>query len=382
MTGGRVTIGTKPIEDEATPAVPSDPTQAASDADVAVDALESLNAMAAATAESPESSDPAVNAWLRQGVNSPPSGAPDLPSSPSDLPTEVAPAAKPAEPPTSTSALPWNRMPPLSTLLLSAAVGAVVAAVTVIIFSLRFAPSLDVRFSPVTERIAAIEEQIQQGDAAIGRLNSEIAQAIDLNAAISERVVAQTAELYEFLQIADQNIQKAAEADPTLFAVAVIQLRTTFYTGRPFEVELVSVHKLARADRRVLGLLDKLSAPARSGVATFAALRENFVAFAAAAGLTVGEPQTYYDYGLTLLDQYVVKAASTAATEVNRKLVSGDVVGAIDSFAGMDATIAATFRPWLENARLYVRVESAVVELTEAAVDSLRPTMPSHNVGE
>jgi len=379
MTGGRVTIGMKPIEDEPTAAVPSDPTQAALDADVAVDALESLNAMAAATAESP---DPTVDAWLRQGVDPPPSRAPDLPSSPPDLPAEAAPPAKPAEPPASSSALPWNRMPALPGLLLSAAVGVVVAALAVTIFLPRFVPSLDLRLSPVTERIAVIEEQILQGDAAMGRLNSEIAQAINLNAAISERVVAQTAELSEFLQIADQNIQKAAEADPTLFAVAVIQLRTTFYTGRPFEVELVSVHKLARADRRVLGLLDKLSAPARSGVTTFAALRENFVAFAAAAGLTVGEPQTYYDYGLTLLDQYVVKAASTAATDVNRKLVSGDVVGAIDSFAGMDATIAATFRPWLENARLYVRVESAVVELTEAAVDSLRPTMPSHNVGE
>src|SRR5207247_5657520 len=125
-------------------------------------------------------------------------------------------------------------------------------------------------------------------------------------------------------------------ADSSVFAVAVVQLRSAFYSGRPFEAELVNVFALAHGDERFVAPLNILSGPARNGVPTAALFRQQLPVFIAAAGLRIGPPQTVYESTTSFVGQYLglatqpyaIEAGNDVVTSADRKLMSGDVSGA------------------------------------------------------
>lgn len=278
-----------------------------------------------------------------------------------------------------------SRISPLAGILIGAAVGAVVSGLATALLLPRLMQSVDLRIAPVADRITKVELRMQQTDASIGRLNSDIAKAIDDGGAIADRVTAQTTELADIQrQIAVRQAASGAEqADSSVFAVAVVQLRSAFYSGRPFEAELVNVFALARGDERFVAPLNVLSGPARSGVPTAGLLRQQLPAFATAAGLRIGQPQSYYEYGISFVGQYLglatqayaVESGNEIVTSADRRLMNGNVAGAVDALAGLDPQLLSVFQPWMDAARAYLRVESAVTTMTAAVIESLHQKM-------
>jgi hypothetical protein len=283
-----------------------------------------------------------------------------------------------------------SRLSPLAGILIGAAAGAIAAAVAAAVLLPRVLQSIDQRVTPVAERLTLVENRMQQTDSAIGRLNNEIAVAIDGSNGVADKVSAQTEELAKIQRdFAPRPAPSIATLDPSVFAVAVVQLRSAFYSGRPFEAELVNVFTLARGDDHFSGPLNVLSGPARTGVQTATQFRDQLPAFAKAAGLRIGPPQTYYEYGLALASQYVgfstesyaIESGNEIVTAAYRRLMSGDVAGAVDTLNGLDRSLLPTFQPWLEVARTYVREEAAVSAMTAVVIESLRKRMGTANAG-
>ncbi len=274
-----------------------------------------------------------------------------------------------------------------------AAVGALVAAVAVVLLLPKLSPPMDARLAPVADRVAAVEMRQQQTEVGLGRLNNEVAQAIEADGAAATLIEEQAAAVAELEKlISDRSVSgpvAAEDAGLTVFAVAVGQLRDAFHDGRPFEAELVNVYALAGKEAALLPLLNELSAPARSGIGGSEALRRQLSASTMAAGLTSGEPQSYYDFGMSMVNQYIgysgepysVEIANVAIADADRKLVGGDVAGAVELVKSLDPSIAPAFEPWLKQAGAYVRAEAAVAELTKTVVDRLRQHMGANDAG-
>ena len=335
----------------------------------------------AALTESHPVNGSAVHAFDRASI--PAVGEKPAESEPAKLlPMPDRASAKPAE--------AKARLSPLAGILIGAAAGAIAATVAAAVLLPRVLQSIDQRVTPVAERLALVENRMQQTDSAIGRLNNEIAQAIDGSSGVADKVSAQTEALAKIQRdLAARPAPSIASVDSSVFAVAVVQLRSAFYSGRPFEAELVNVFTLARGDDHFAGPLNVLSGPARTGVQTAAQFRDLLPAFAKAAGLRIGAPQSYYDYGLALFSQYVgfttesyaVESGNEIVTAAYRRLMSGDVAGAVDALNGLDRSLLPTFQPWLEVARVYVREEAAVSAMTAVVIESLRQRMSPANAG-
>jgi hypothetical protein len=364
MTVRRITIGLKPAANamEAAEALPGETQNGAT----------GMHQPAPGTIEEfvngghePKAARPAADAWVKRG----------------------------GETGNARSMASFGGMVPLVTAGAGAAIGAIVAAVAITMLLPRLSPPLDARLAPVADRVAAIEIRQQETEIGLGRLNNEVAQAIEADGAAATRIEEQAAAVADLEKlVADRAVDgpvAVEDAGLTVFAVAVGQLRDAFYDGRPFEAELVNVYALAGKEEALLPLLHELSAPARSGIGGSEALRRELAAAAAAAGLAPGEPQSYYDYGLSMVNQYIgysgepysVEIAHVAVGDADRKLAVGDVAGAVELVKSLDPSIAPTFEPWLKSAGAYVRAETAVAELTKTAVDRLRLRMGADGAG-
>jgi hypothetical protein len=364
MTARRITIGLKPAAN-AIEAAEASSGEAPSGANGVHQTTAATIGEFVNGGHEPKAAHPTADAWVKRGGE----------------------AAKP------TSTVFLGGMAPVVTAGAGAAIGAVVAAVAITMLLPRLSPPLDARLAPVADRVAAIEIRQQETEIGLGRLNNEIAQAIEADGAAAARIEEQASAVAELERLISDRATSgpvaAEDAGLTVFAVAVGQLRDAFYDGRPFEAELVNLHALAGKEEALLPLLKELSAPARAGVGGSAALRLELAAFVATAGLTLGEPQSYYDYGLSMVNQYIgysgepysVEIANVALSDADRKLAGGDVPGAIELVKSLDPSIAPAFDPWLKSAGAYVRAETAVAELTKAVVERLRMRLGAGGAG-
>lgn len=364
MTAKRITIGMKPAVQvvEAAEALPGEAESGAT----------GMHQPGAAAIEEfvngghePKAAHPTADAWVKRGGGT-------------DKPRPLA---------------SFGGMAPILGAGAGAAVGAIVAAVAVVLLLPKLSPPMDARLAPVADRVAAVEMRQQQTEIGLGRLNNEVAQAIEADGAAATRIDEQAAAVAELEKLmSDRSASGPVAADDaglTVFAVAIGQLRDAFHDGRPFEAELVNVYALAAKEEALLPILKELSAPARSGIGGPDALRRELAALTGAAGLTLGEPQSYYDVGMSMVNQYIgysgepysVEIANVAIGDADRKLANGDVAGAIELVKSLDPSIAPTFEPWLKKAGSYVRVESAVAELTKTVVERLRLRMGANGAG-
>ncbi len=280
------------------------------------------------------------------------------------------------------------RLAPFAGILIGGAAGAALATAAILVLLPHVIPSVDLRVAPVVDRVMKLELKMEQVNREVGQLSNEMAQSIDSGTDISTRMAAQDTALAAIQKRLDQSGRAAqASVDPSLLAVAVAQLRAAFYSGRPFESEIINVYTITRGDDRLTALLQGLSAPARVGVPSAPVLRQQLRSYAAAAGLRIGAPRGFYEYGMSLINEYTgysgepyaVEIGSTAVTEADQRLAEGDVAGAVESLAALDPSVAGPMQPWLDSARGYVRQEAAVTDLTKAVIESLRDRMG--NVG-
>src|SRR5262249_42095916 len=140
---------------------------------------------------------------------------------------------------------------------------------------------VDSRVAPLVERIAKVEAWTQGTDASLTRLNNDIAKAIDDNGSVVDKGnPPTTAPPHHHAQLAARpGAATSEQADSSVFAVAVVQLRSAFYSGRPFEAELVNVYALARGDDKFVAPLNILTGPSRTGVPTASFFRDQLPPF-------------------------------------------------------------------------------------------------------
>ena len=273
------------------------------------------------------------------------------------------------------------------TFAISAACGAVagaVVAVGTIMLAAAYVLPIDPRVDMVERRLAGIEARAVENAAGIERLNGDIAQAIDSRQASAASIAEQqqqTSTLREELASLKDSLAADSQRESPIFAVAVSQLRAAFIAGASFETELVNVYSLAKQDSAMVATLTELLGPARTGVPNAAALRRTLDGIVAATpGLRLGGPQSYYEYGLALVNEYVgyaptpyaVEFANSALNDADRHLARGDVTGAVAVLADVDPSIQRSLEPFLEEARLHQRVDAVISGINERVVADLR----------
>lgn len=276
---------------------------------------------------------------------------------------------------------------PTRTVAISAASGAIaggVIAVCAMMFASGHILPADPRLDVVERRLASVETGAGENARKIERLNSDIAQAIDSGQAAAGAIAEQKqaiSALREELNALKESLASGPETQSPVFAVAVSQLRAAFSAGRPFETELVTVYSLAEQDGEMVATITELLDAARTGVPNAASLRQQLKDIVTATpGLRIGAPQSYYDYGLALVNEYVgysstpytIEFANGALTRADWYLARGDVSGAVAALSDVDPSIRQSLAPFLENASLHERVNAAINGIYEEAVALLR----------
>ena len=378
MTAKRVTIGAKPTLVQRETAEP----------------VGGESEVPGAPAEAgPSSASPAsIEDWLRNGETSADEKAP-APAEATVVPIAAVSTAAPAPAEVSgvgSEAAPSSGrvgkkgssdLPPWLGIVGGAVAGAAVATIAAILMP-RVMPVTDARLVPLAERVSNVEIGLRGAGEKLGKLNNEMAQSLDDQSSTDTKLAEQATEIGALKQVAAENSQHAEAPigiDSPVFSVALGQLRTTFYTGRPFEAELMNVYAIAGNNDLFSGYLTQLMGPARTGVANAAELQRVFPSYAAAAGLHIGMPAGYYQYSMSLVNRYVIstepyklEAANLAVTRADRMLAVGDVAGAVGARQDLDAQYVATMTPWLDAARNYLRNETTITEMTRIVVDRLR----------
>lgn len=375
MAGKRVTIGPKPIST-------SEETIATKIVAAVEDASATRDTAAVELAREPENQE-GTNRLLQDNV----ARAPEITAAPHpnvSAPQDVA-AASPVD--ASTNSAIAGAPALRRTIAISAACGAVaggVVAVGALMLASAYLMPVDPRVDVVERRVSAIETRTSENVAGIERLNGDIAQAIDSGQAaavfISEQRE-QTSTLREELAALKDGLVADNQKQSPIFAVAVAQLRAAFIAGLPFETELVNVYSLAKQDGEMVSTLTELLGAARTGVPNATALRGILGGIVAATpGLQLGGPQSYYQYGLALVNEYVgysstpyaVEFANSALTDADGRLARGDVSGAISVLEDVDPSIQRTLAPFLENARFHERINAAITRINDQVVADLR----------
>lgn len=376
MTVKRVTIGAKPVL-----------VHRETDIDGSTPGNEETVGAATNSEQEPASAAPSsIEDWLRQGDTA--KAASTEPASASEA-VEIETLATPevakeavaaASEPAKGKAMP--PLPPWAGIAGGAVAGAAVAFAVTFVMP-RFMPTTDLRLSPLTERVALLETGLRGTGEQLGRLNNEISQTLDDQTVAVTRLDKQAEDITGLRQALTEDtgrVDPVIDVSSPVFAVALGQLRTTFYTGRPFEAELVNVYAIAGTNELFAPYLTELAEPARTGMPNAAELRRVFPSYVAVAGLHIGDSASYVGYGLSLVNRYVglatepyaVEEANLAVTRADAQLAAGDVEGAVATLRDMGAAYTVPMQPWFDAARNYVRAETAITEMTRVVVDRLR----------
>jgi hypothetical protein len=320
-----------------------------------------------------------IEDWLRQSDVAEPAPVAEV--------VEIETIAMPEAPQAPVASGPAKGMatspiPPWAGIAGGAVAGAAVALAVAFLMP-KFAPTIDLRLSPLTERVSLLETGLRGTGEQLGRLNNEISQSLDDQTAAVARIDKQSEEITGLKQALvedSRRVDPAIDASSPVFAVALGQLRSTFYTGRPFEAELVNVYAIVGNNELFSAYLTELAEPARTGIPNAAELRRVFPSYVAVAGLQIGQPAGYYGYGMSLVNRYVglstepydVEEANLAVTRADAQLAAGDVESAVATLRDMGAKYTLPLQPWLDAARNYVRAETAITEMTRVVLDKLK----------
>lgn len=390
MTAKRVTIGAKPVlvhretDVDGSHADTHPDTLAGEFGDAAAGPVDGETVAATEPASAASSS---IEDWLRKGdgaetapttdvVDSGTAAAtPSASVTPLHAETDIPPAPVAPVPPKGSA------MPPWAGVVGGAVAGAAVAFAVVVLVPY-FAPAADLRLAPLSDRLNRLESGLRGTGEQLGRLNNEISQTLDNQTAAVTRLDTQAADITGLRQALAQDtarIDPGMDVSSPVFAVALGQLRATFYTGRPFEAELVSVYAIAGTNDLFSGYLTALAEPARTGMPNAAELRRVFPSYVVAAGLQIGD-SSGYRYGLQLVNRYVglatepyqLEEANLAVTRADAQLATGDVEGAVATLRDMGAQYITPMQPWFDAARNHVRAETAITEMTRVVMDKLR----------
>jgi len=166
-------------------------------------------------------------------------------------------------------------------------------------------------------------------------------------------------------------------------ALAVAQLRRAVDGGQAYSAELAACRALAGGDAKVVGALDALAPSAGAGLASRAALADEFSDTAAAisrAALQRGETgwlRAVIDRLDSLVTIRPVGAAVAGETPRARAaraealLARNDLAGAVKALDGLEGQPAEAAKPWLARAKARAGAEAALSLLEAQAMAHL-----------
>lgn len=262
-----------------------------------------------------------------------------------------------------------------------AACGIGAAIVTVFVWNFLH-PPVDLRLDPVAQRVVTVENSVKDLTAQLGPVQTELASFYDVTDALGARMddadSRSAAMLDDFENALAQQTGLMSVGSP-VFAVAVAQLRAAALSGRPFEAELLNVYALAANAPSVDDALRQLVNASRTGVPSDMALRQTLASAAATMGIGVGDRATVYDYGVSMLanyvgvsnESYVKEMARSLIARADAQLAAGDAAGAVETLRGVDQSLADKLAPWFALAQARVADDQAIATVVEVVRSSI-----------
>lgn len=179
-----------------------------------------------------------------------------------------------------------------------------------------------------------------------------------------------------------QQARLASDASDAVLALAVLQIRDAIAAGRPFAGPYATLAAAAHGRPEFAAAAQPLAAPAKTGVATRAALAEGLDRLAAADASDAEAPagRSWREALLAQLRGLVrirrLDGSGAAAREpqaviddARKDLAAGDLAGAVAALDKLSGPPAKAAAPWLQQANRRLAVD-AVLRQVEALVAS------------
>lgn len=244
----------------------------------------------------------------------------------------------------------------------------------------------------LTQRVAALEAKpasdqsgLQQRVAALeGRPAPDLSNVQQRLAALDKT----TADLGQKIAALDKTEQQQQAADPNITALTLVllQIRDAVETGRPFDAEYQALVALSRDHPDIATAAAPLADPARTGVASRAALIERLRQLAPLIATARPPPKSGWKSQVVARLRSLVTIrrvegddrtpAEAAVGEAQSNLASGDLPGAITALDKLDGASKTAAEPWLKTAKARLAVETALRQVQMALTAALGSGAP------
>jgi hypothetical protein len=237
------------------------------------------------------------------------------------------------------------------------------------------AAAADAAAQRLDRRMAALEAKPAGAPADLTDLRQQIAK-------LSESVN----DLGGRLDALDKTVHARAALDPTdvALALAVLPIRDAVAAGRPFAAQYKTLTVLARNRPDIAQAALPLSEPAKTGVATVAALEHGLRLLGADTAVTAAAPAAPRGWteamvarlaGLIAIrrvdDGAAPERLPQTLDQAQQALARGDLGGAVTALDTLSGAPAAAAAPWLARARQKLAADAAVQRLETATTARL-----------
>ena len=245
----------------------------------------------------------------------------------------------------------------------------------------------------LTQRVAALEAKpasdqsgLQQRVAALeGRPAPDLSSVQQRLAALDKT----TADLGQKMAALDKTEQQQQAADPKITALTLVllQIRDAVDTGRPFDAEYQALIALSRDHPEIARAAAPLADPARTGVASRAALIERLRQLAPQIATARPPPESGWKSQVVARLSSLVTIrriegdkrtpAEAGVGEAQSDLASGDLAGSIAALDKLDGANKTAAEPWLKTAKARLAVETALRQVQVTLTTALgNPAAP------
>lgn len=241
--------------------------------------------------------------------------------------------------------------------------------------------SLSAQQARMTDRIAALEQDLTSLRGVAGRPSAEVTDRLSSAAARLDEMLAAQSELAQRLADAESNlnaVEAQRDAAPgsreTLLLLAALQLRDALQGSGSYAQPLGMLKNLAQEDPALAGVIQPLERRASAGLPSLAALQARFPEAARRiAAIEVGQEGEGWTAGvLRRLSESVNlrpvgnvegDAATAVAARAEVKLNAGDLAGAVAELNALDGAAAEAAASWLSDAEARLAANRAVSDL-------------------
>jgi hypothetical protein len=241
--------------------------------------------------------------------------------------------------------------------------------------------SLSVQLARMTDRIAALEQDVTSVRNLAGSPSEEVTRRLSSEARRFDEMLAQQADLAERIAAAEADVdaaQAAREGAPgsreTLLLLATLQLRDALQGSGPYDQPLAMLKNLAAEDASLGAVIEPLERRASVGLPSLRELQARFPEVAhRIAAIELGEGREGWSAGVLrrLADTVNLRpvgliegdGAAAVAARAEVKLNDGDLAGALAEIDSLEGPAAEAAASWRSEAAARLAADRAVSRL-------------------